>query len=414
VTFPYIKLRPHADGGYRPRFDPGSQRTLGFTAHDLKHEDGRWYNLDETAAYAAKMLAAIKTARGEVASAPAKAMPKKARHSVGDLLDAFLASDEFRDGHLRDKTQEQYIRLAKHILFCKPSRDDLRNKVAPVREPFSLAPARAVTPAHVHDFYLHLCRVRGKAMARSLIALVSSAYRWSRRTPGWELANPCADLGIGQGKPRVAIWSVEALKAMLAAADAMGKPSLGDALLLAVFSGQRQGDLLNLVDQVGATSIAQKASDGEPLRFLQAKTGARVMVFPAPDLVKRLKAAEKRRAALCKVVPLGGFLPVIVDEHDGEAWTGQNFRHAFVKVRRAAATPACREVADLHFHDLRDTAVTWLARAGCTIPEICSYTGHSLQSATTILKHYLELGEPIAREAARKQFAWLKREGVRL
>ena len=33
--------------------------------------------------------------------------------------------------------------------------------------------------------------------------------------------------------------------------------------------------------------------------------------------------------------------------------------------------------ADLHFHDLRGAAVTMLAEAGCTVPEIATITGHT-------------------------------------
>ena len=42
------------------------------------------------------------------------------------------------------------------------------------------------------------------------------------------------------------------------------------------------------------------------------------------------------------------------------------------------------------FHVLRGTAVTRLALAECTIPEISSITGHSLRDAQSILDaHYL-------------------------
>ena len=40
---------------------------------------------------------------------------------------------------------------------------------------------------------------------------------------------------------------------------------------------------------------------------------------------------------------------------------------------------------DLHFHDLRGTAVTRLAEAECTLPEIASITGHSLREASSII-----------------------------
>ncbi|MNL58420.1 Phage integrase family protein [compost metagenome] len=45
---------------------------------------------------------------------------------------------------------------------------------------------------------------------------------------------------------------------------------------------------------------------------------------------------------------------------------------------------------DLTFHDLRGTAVTRLAIAGCSIPQIASITGHSLRDVESILDaHYL-------------------------
>lgn len=44
---------------------------------------------------------------------------------------------------------------------------------------------------------------------------------------------------------------------------------------------------------------------------------------------------------------------------------------------------------DARDQDMRDTAVTRLARAKCTLPEIRQITGHTLQSATQTLRHYL-------------------------
>ncbi len=43
----------------------------------------------------------------------------------------------------------------------------------------------------------------------------------------------------------------------------------------------------------------------------------------------------------------------------------------------------------LRFNDLRGTAVTLLAEAGATVPQIASITGHTLESVTRILERYL-------------------------
>jgi integrase len=59
-------------------------------------------------------------------------------------------------------------------------------------------------------------------------------------------------------------------------------------------------------------------------------------------------------------------------------------------------------IGDLHFHDLRDTTVTMLAEAGCSVPEIASITGHSLRSAQDILDKYLKRTSALATTAIAK------------
>lgn len=47
------------------------------------------------------------------------------------------------------------------------------------------------------------------------------------------------------------------------------------------------------------------------------------------------------------------------------------------------------EVSGLTFHDLRGTAITKLARAGATVQEIASVTGHTLDVSIILDRHYL-------------------------
>ena len=44
---------------------------------------------------------------------------------------------------------------------------------------------------------------------------------------------------------------------------------------------------------------------------------------------------------------------------------------------------------DLHFHDLRGTAITMLSEAGTTPQQIAPITGHSLKTVAVILERYL-------------------------
>lgn len=66
----------------------------------------------------------------------------------------------------------------------------------------------------------------------------------------------------------------------------------------------------------------------------------------------------------------------------GTRWTGYGFSASFRKACTAAG------IEGLTFHDLRGTAVTRLAMAGCTVPEIATITGHSLKAVEAMLDRY--------------------------
>jgi integrase len=66
----------------------------------------------------------------------------------------------------------------------------------------------------------------------------------------------------------------------------------------------------------------------------------------------------------------------------GKPWTSDGFRTPWGKACAAA------RVVGLTFHDLRGTAVTRLAIAGCTKAEIATITGHSLRDVHAILASF--------------------------
>jgi integrase len=72
---------------------------------------------------------------------------------------------------------------------------------------------------------------------------------------------------------------------------------------------------------------------------------------------------------------------------------GQYFKLQWEMASKAAG------ISGLHFHDLRGTAVTMLAEAGCTTPQIAAIMGHSLKTVTTILDKYLARTRALASEA---------------
>ena len=53
-----------------------------------------------------------------------------------------------------------------------------------------------------------------------------------------------------------------------------------------------------------------------------------------------------------------------------------------------------------------------MARAGATLPEIASITGHSLRSIHQILQHYLAITPELADSGIAKLIAWMEKEKI--
>jgi integrase len=205
-------------------------------------------------------------------------------------------------------------------------------------------------------------------------------YAWTvlARILSWALdrglvaANPCERGGrLYRGSRAEKIWTPEDEAAFLGRAPA----PLHLPLMLALWTGQRQGDLLRL---------PWSAYDGHRIRLRQSKSGKPIVILVGAPLKVMLDATPKRST-------------LILTNSDGTPWTSDGFRASWRKACSAAG------VAGVTFHDLRGTAVTRLALAGATEAEIANITGHSLRDVHAILdSHYLNRDPALGESAIRK------------
>lgn len=166
------------------------------------------------------------------------------------------------------------------------------------------------------------------------------------------------------------IWLPEHIAAFCKTAA----PELQTALMLALHTGQRQGDLLRL----GWSAYKDGA-----LSLRQSKNRVRVRV-PCTRALRDTLDALPRRAA------------VILTDARGRPWQARAFKRAWKNAADAAG------VTELHFHDLRGTAITMLSEAGATPQEIAAITGHSLRNVSQILDKYLARTRDLAESAIAK------------
>jgi integrase len=150
--------------------------------------------------------------------------------------------------------------------------------------------------------------------------------------------------------------------------------------VLALWTGQRQGDLL---------ALPWSAYDGQFIRLRQRKgkegKGRRLKI-PVGAPLKAMLDQTQRVAT------------VILTTTNNTAWTEDGFRASWGKACTKADIPD-----DLTFHDIRGLAVTRLAEAECEAPEIATITGHSLKDVEAILDaHYLGRTTKLAASAVAK------------
>lgn len=181
------------------------------------------------------------------------------------------------------------------------------------------------------------------------------------------------------------IWLPEHIDAFMAVAS----DEMRLALVLALHTGQRQGDLLRM---------AWTQFDGAKISLRQEKTGRYVQVPCTKALKATLDGLERR-----------GLLILLTKTN--QAFKKRYFAEQWEATYNAARLPGYADkdagiVADktarLHFHDLRGTAVTMLFEAGCSVAEVASISGHSLRRAQEILDKYLARTSSMASSAIAK------------
>jgi integrase len=281
------------------------------------------------------------------------------------LTQAYQTSQDFLS--LRERTRADYIK-----------------QIVKIEQRFGDAPLKALADPRTRGIFLDWrdeLALKSKRQADYAFTVLARVLSWAKDR-GKITVNPCERGGRVYHGTRVDfVWRTEDEAAFLQHAPA----HLHLPLLLALWTGQRQGDLLRL---------PWSAYDGSTIRLRQSKTGARVEIPVGAPL----------KAALDATAKVG---PISLTSTDKRPWTPDGFRASWGKACKKAG------IADVTFNDLRGTAVTRLALVGCTEAEIATITGHSLRDVRSILDaHYLHRDIELARTAINKlEMGYAKKTG---
>jgi integrase len=259
------------------------------------------------------------------------------------VLQGYQASEDFRS--LADSTRRGYVAL-----------------ITRIEKDFGDFPLSALTDRRTRGVFMawrdNIAASSGRRQADYAWSVLARVLWWSLDR-GLVAANPCTHGGrLYRGSRAEKIWTDADEAAFLERAPA----HLHLPLLLALWTGQRQGDLLRL---------PWSAYDRTYIRLRQSKTGRRVQIRVGAPLKAALDAVLKRST-------------VMLTNSNGKPWTSDGFRASWRKACAAA------NIVGVTFNDLRGTAVTRLALAEASEAEIATITGHSLRDVRSILDaHYL-------------------------
>ena len=278
------------------------------------------------------------------------------RDQLRSVLDAYQRSPAF--DQLKPRTRADYIR-----------------QIRKIETAFGDFPVAALADRRARGEFMQWRDELAKTSRRQAdyaLAILALILSWAYDR-GTVPANPVErPRKTYKGSRRDAIWTPSDEAAFLAVAP----PRVALGFMLALWTGQRQGDCI-------AMRWAQY--DGEVIRLPQGKTDARLVVPVGAPLKAYLDEAPRPA-------------DTILATTRGKPWTEDGFRTEFHKAKKAAG------IEGLTFSDLRGTAVTRLAVAGCTVPEIAAITGHTLARVESILDaHYLSRDSALAAAAIRKR-----------
>lgn len=301
-----------------------------------------------------------------------RAISERKRGSFESLVRDFTLSPEF--AARGEGTRREYIRMLRKA-----------------EQKFASLPLAALNDPRVRqdftDWRADVARSSGLREGDNRLAVISAMLSWGVDTGRIRQNHLLNFKRLYRSDRAEIVWLPEHVAAFMNTAPL----ELQRALILALHTGQRQGDLLQL---------RWSNYDGEYISLRQAKSkraGFRGKLINIP-------CTAALRSMLDGMDQTSDF---ILKTKTGQPFKKRYFSRLWSESMIAANIesvkfPHIEEPQELHFHDLRGTAVTMLNEAGCAIGEIVAITGHSLKTAATILEQYLARTKHLADSAMAK------------
>jgi integrase len=223
------------------------------------------------------------------------------------------------------------------------------------------------------DWRQDVARASGEREADNRLSAISAMLTWGKEHGRLTVNHLKGFRRLYHADRSEKIWLPEHIEAFMKAAPI----EMQRALIIALHTGQRQGDILRL---------AWSGYNESLLTLRQGKSARRGAQAPLIEI-----PCTKALRLVLDNIPRDGLL--ILTTKTGQSFKKRYFAELWDRTAKAAG------IADLHFHDLRGTAITMLSEAGCSTQQIATITGHSLKTISVILDRYLARTRGLAEQA---------------
>jgi integrase len=300
---------------------------------------------------------------------------------ITDFAIAQTSSLDFGTGSFRGLVRDYTLSREFETLLAESTRSQYRRMLTKAEEDLGDLPLKALDDGRVRkdllDWREKIAKTSGSREADHRLSAVSAMISWAV-DHGHLSSNHLRGFKRLYHVDRAElIWLPDHIEAFMKVAPI----EMQRALIIALHTGQRQGDILKL---------SWSAYDGESITLRQGKASRRG--------VRASPISIRCTSALCRMLDkLPRTSPIILT-----TTTGKPFKKRYFAARWKSATLKAG-ISDLHFNDLRGTAVTLLSEAGNTVQQVASVTGHSLKTVTSILEKYLARTRGLS-DAAIKNF----------
>lgn len=323
---------------------------------------------------------ALDTARRKAAEAriavrsqgdPVQALGRPRRgHTVRDLFDWWIANH----ARARRKTWEEDVKVFERHLAGIANRQ-----------------CGSITKAEARQLHQQLGETGGHATANRTWEMLRTIYNRARKYDVYQGENPTDGIDWYREFSRERSMQDHEVAAFMLALDTHASVDIRDYILLSLFTGQRQGNVL-------------------AARWDQVDWGARTWTIPESknglSIVVHLEAQDLALLQRRQASVTGEW--VFPGKPGGRTGNYGKTGHLVTVQRPWEAIREAAGLKDLRLHDLRRTLGSWMADTGAALNVIGKTLGHTSPSATAI---YARLSHRPLRVAKRRALAALSLAG---